>query len=196
MTPINAKLIEGVSAISRSRMLAVAAVIGALALSAPAAALGAQITVTTTADTITGGQCSLRAAISAANTDTTVAGCAAGSGTDTVLVPAGHCALTLAAANEDANATGDLDITSNIVISGAGAGSTTADANGIDRVFDVHGNATTTIEGMTITGGRAPDGADGRNAAPALPGAGETGTADHAEAQQSAAGDGEAAPPG
>jgi CSLREA domain-containing protein len=160
---------------SRGCIFGVVAVTGALALCAPTAALGTVINVTTTADTLGGGRCSLRAAISAANTDSAVAGCPAGSGTDTVLVPAGRYVLALAGADEDANATGDLDISSDVVISGAGAASTTVDANGIDRVFDIHANSTATIEGVTITGGRAPDGADGANAAAAGSGADSVG---------------------
>lgn len=183
MFVINPKLIKSVSAtcaaISRMRsrgcIFAVATVTGALALCAPAAAFGTVINVTTTADTLGGSRCSLRAAISAANTDSAVAGCAAGSGTDTVLVPAGRYVLTLAGVDEDANATGDLDISSNVVISGAGAASTTVDANGIDRVFDTHVNTIATIQGLTITGGRAPDGADGANAGAAAPGADSVG---------------------
>ena len=183
MPLINPQFIESVSATcsvisrihSRGCIFAVAAVTGTLALCAPAAALGTVINVTTTADALGGDQCSLRAAISAANTDSAVAGCPAGSGTDTVLVPAGRYVLTLAGANEDANATGDLDISGDVVITGAGAASTTVDANEIDRVFDIHSNTTATIEGLTITGGRAPDGADGANAGAAAPGADSVG---------------------
>src|ERR1700733_4197537 len=183
MPLINPQIIESVSATcsvisrihSRGCIFAAAAVTGTLALCAPAAALGTVINVTTTADTLGGDQCSLRAAISAANTDSAVAGCPAGSGTDTVLVPSGRYVLTLAGANEDANATGDLDISSDVVITGSGAASTTVDANEIDRVFDIHANTTATIEGLTITGGRAPDGADGANAGPADPGADSVG---------------------
>lgn len=79
--------------------------------------------------------CSLRGAIIAANAN--------GVGADTINLPAGTYTLTLAGINEDLGATGDLDITSNITIAGAGAASTiiqagTTNANGIDRVFDLN----------------------------------------------------------
>lgn len=57
---------------------------------------------------------------------------------DTILVPA--CIITLTgAANEDFNATGDLDISKALIIQGAGARRTIIDGGGIDRVFDVGG---------------------------------------------------------
>src|SRR5205085_4295628 len=59
-------------------------------------------------------------------------------------------------AGENANATGDLDLTSDIAIIGAGARTTTVDAGHIDRVFDVPGPASVTVVlvGITIQGGR------------------------------------------
>ena len=48
------------------------------------------ITVTTTADELNqNGNGSLREAIQVANTDTAIDACAAGSGTDTIILPAG-----------------------------------------------------------------------------------------------------------
>jgi len=88
--------------------------------------------------------CTLRAAIQASN---------ANSGTDTISLPAGVYTLTIAGRNEDAAATGDLDITDAVNITGAGAGSAIIDGNGIDRVFDVFANGTTTISGVTIRKG-------------------------------------------
>ena len=71
----------------------------------------------------------------------------------TLSVPAGTYTLTIAGQGEDAAATGDLDITANMTINGAGAGSTIIQAgtdatNGIDRVF--HLLADTTLSDMTI----------------------------------------------
>jgi hypothetical protein len=168
-------------------MIGLATAVAVLALGTPACALGASIAVTTTSDTLAAGQCSLRAAISAANTDAAVGGCPAGSGADTVRVPAGHYTLTLAGPNEDANATGDLDLTSAIAIVGAGASTTTVDAAGIDRVFDVHEGANARIEGLTITGGHAPDAAGGGAGPTAGPGEDSVG---EAGAPQASAGGG------
>ncbi|HEX6386435.1 MAG TPA: CSLREA domain-containing protein, partial [Anaerolineae bacterium] len=91
-------------------------------------------------------ECTLRAAIQEAN------GLA---GADTITLPAGTYVLALAGANEDAAATGDLDITGDLTINGAGAATTTIDANGIDRVMHVPGGATVTIAGVTLSNGAA-----------------------------------------
>jgi len=101
----------------------------------------AVFTVATTTD---GGPGSLRQAIIEAN---------ASHVPDTIVVPAGIYALTLAGAGEDQSATGDLDITGQLTISGAGAGDTIIDASSLgDRVFDVLGG-TVTISGVTIRNG-------------------------------------------
>jgi len=88
------------------------------------------------------GACTLRAAVQEAN---------ALGGADRVLLPAGTFVLTIAGQDEDAAATGDLDVTAPLTIEGAGPGATIVDANGIDRVFDV--GVTTTLRGLTVTGG-------------------------------------------
>jgi CSLREA domain-containing protein len=107
----------------------------------------ATFTVTRTDDPVPGpcdADCSLREAIRAANT---------GLGGDTIVVPGGLYRLALAGANEDAAATGDLDLTKTVTVMGAGASSTAIDAGGIDRVFEVEGGTTVEISGLTITGG-------------------------------------------
>jgi uncharacterized repeat protein (TIGR01451 family)/CSLREA domain-containing protein len=105
------------------------------------------------------GECTLRAAIQEAN---------AFGGTNTITLPAGTYTLTLTGQDEDAAATGDLDITSDITINGAGASTTIIDANGIDRVFDV--NATLggdlTVSGVTIKGGNPNNSGGGINGGP------------------------------
>src|SRR3954452_11550189 len=100
-----------------------------------------------------GGMCSLRAAITEAN---------ALSGADTITLPAGTYTITLVAADEDANAGGDFDITSPITINGAGAGTTIVQANAApmvatERVFHVIGAGATavTINAITIQNGHA-----------------------------------------
>ena len=87
------------------------------------------------------GTCSLRAAISEAN---------ATAGFDRITIASGvDPVLSIAGDNDDTNASGDLDITSDIEIRGEGA---TVDGAGLDRVLHVvAGNLT--VHDMTITGG-------------------------------------------
>ncbi|HTP07954.1 MAG TPA: CSLREA domain-containing protein, partial [Anaerolineae bacterium] len=69
----------------------------------------ASIVVNTTADELTtDGNCSLREAIMAANTNAAVDACTAGSGADTIVLPAGTYLISIAGANENANLTGDF----------------------------------------------------------------------------------------
>lgn len=116
------------------------------------------ITVTTDEDELDiDGDCSLREAIQAANTNATVDVCPAGSSInpDTIIVPAGTYTLTLTGALEDNNATGDLDILGDVTIGGAGATSTTINGDRIDRVLDIPtGGLAVTIDDLTITNGR------------------------------------------
>ncbi len=105
-------------------------VLGLAALAAPAAS-AAVYTPTTTADTLDGAcnaQCSLREAIVAAN---------ANPGSDVVILGPGVYALTRAGAGEDLAATGDLDVTDDLVVLGAGAAQTIIDAGDLDRAFEV-----------------------------------------------------------
>src|SRR4051794_31162999 len=110
---LNLKLSHG-SNLRRSLPGFVFAVMAMIAMTAFASNVSAAtFLVTTTADTQdaaagngvcadSGGACSLRAAISEAN---------ALPGDDVITLPAGMYTLSLPAANEDANAGGDLDIT-------------------------------------------------------------------------------------
>ena len=118
----------------------------------------ATITVNTTADELlTDGNCSLREAIQAANTDTAIDTCAKGSGADLIVVPAGSYDFSAAlAGSEDNGLQGDLDIKTPMTILGAGAVATTVDAESLDRVFDVVADVPVTIAGLTIRGGKAP----------------------------------------
>jgi CSLREA domain-containing protein len=135
-----------------------------LLLRAPAA-WAATIHVDTTEDLVAAdGHCSLREAITAANTDTATPGageCPAGSGADTIILPAGRYVLSRPGAEENQNQTGDLDIADELTILGAGASATIIDANGIDRVLQVLKGRVARIEGVTLTGGRTADGRDG-----------------------------------
>ena len=101
----------------------------------------------------TDGDCSLREAIQAANTDSVVSGCTAGSGADTIVLSAGTYLLGLTGKDEDSNAKGDLDITTDITIQGAGAESTTIDGNAKDRVLHVQSGASLEVSGVSIVGG-------------------------------------------
>ena len=156
---------------SIGRVLAAVLLLGLGVFGQPgAAAAAAVITVTTTADDLlSNGNCSLREAIQAANTDKAVDACQAGSGTDSISLPAGTYTLSLAGANEDANLMGDLDLSSSMTITGAGDWATIIDSHQLDRVFHILSGAVVTLEGLTITGGHAPDGA-GLNQTDGLPG--------------------------
>ncbi|CAN5528624.1 hypothetical protein BH24ACT20_BH24ACT20_02700 [soil metagenome] len=112
---------------------------------------------TATACTAAANDCSLRGAIVAAN---------ANAGPDAVTVPAGTYTLTRAGANEDAASTGDLDVTDDLTITGAGA-RTTSVAGGAapfdDRIFDIAEGASATITRLAITGGKPAGDAGGVN---------------------------------
>ncbi len=132
----------------------VAALIAA-AVVTPLAAPGARadvFTVTTTADTSSGGcteaDCSLREAVVAAN---------AVPAADTIVIPAGTYTLG-GTGGEDLATTGDLDLRGSVTITGAGAGVTTIDGGGVDRIFDIVTSATVTISGVTLTHGHVPAG--------------------------------------
>jgi CSLREA domain-containing protein len=123
----------------------------------------ATITVTTIADELNSdGDCSLREAIQAANTDAAVDACAAGSGADTITFDAatdGMPIVLTGPAAEDANASGDLDILDggDLTVQGNGAGSTIVDGGGIDRVFHVCPGGgcanTVTLNRLTVRNG-------------------------------------------
>lgn len=111
-------------------------------------AFAATFTVTKVADTNDGvcdADCSLREAITAAN---------ASAGADTITVPAGTYTLSIAGTGEDANASGDLDITDDLTINGAGNTATIIDGADIDRVLEVRPGATVAIDEVTIQNGK------------------------------------------
>lgn len=89
--------------------------------------------------------CTLRAAVQEAN---------ALAGDDSISLPAGTYALTLAGIEEDA-ASGDLDVTSAIVIEGAGAGLSIVDQTTADRVVEVWMSGDLVLSGVTLRGGDA-----------------------------------------
>jgi CSLREA domain-containing protein len=121
---------------------------------------GATIDVNTTSDEYDAGpSCSLREAITAANTDADFGGCAGLGeyGADTIQLPPGRYLLTRSGYDEINNVSGDLNLQSDIDINGEGT--TIIDAGGdtgiLDRVM-VIGLHTVTLANLTITGGRLP----------------------------------------
>ena len=150
------------------RSVVVWAAIVLCALLVPSTAWGAAtIQVTTESDALspTDGECSLREATLAANSDSASGGvageCVAGSGADTIELPAGSYTLSIAPVGSDDGTSGDLNLATDISLQGAGSGDTIIDANHIDRVMTVGTfgtDVTVAIDGVTITGGRAPDG--------------------------------------
>jgi CSLREA domain-containing protein len=133
--------------------------VGLLLAALPAAA--ATITVDTTADAIADdGNCTLREAVRAANLDTAVDACTAGSGADEIVLPEGTFTLSLPGASEDHAMTGDLDLRETVTITGAGADATIVDANDLDRAFDVQNGAATFVD-LTMRNGTAPGGEAG-----------------------------------
>jgi hypothetical protein len=82
---------------------------------------------------------------------------------DTINLPAGTFTLTIAGANEDLGAVGDLDITKNLTITGSGAATTTINTAAAwnNLVFHVVTGNTFSISGVTISGGNIPGGNGG-----------------------------------
>jgi CSLREA domain-containing protein len=126
-------------------------VVALFALSLSARANAGTIAVTTTVDQLDGSApCSLREAVDTANADANSGGCtdANPAAADTIKLDGGDYNLQRAGA-EDANASGDLDVTESLTIAGADADATGIDGNGAitgDRVLQVS-SGTLTISG-------------------------------------------------
>jgi len=115
---------------------------------------GAEFTVDTTADAVDinpgdgvcddgAGNCTLRAAIQEAN---------ALGGSDTITLPAGTYTISIPGTGDDTGTMGDLDITRDLTITGAGSGDTIIDGGALDRVIHIlSGNVD--ISGVTIQNG-------------------------------------------
>ncbi len=144
MKPVYLRVIRSVALTIILTIIALGALLTQLAAAAPAATF----TVTKTADTNDGAcnvDCSLREAIGAANA-------APGS---IVIVPAGTYTLTLFGYNEDNNASGDLDIKADMIISSATSTRPViqASAGFLDRVMQTMTNTNVTINNVTISNG-------------------------------------------
>lgn len=91
---------------------------------------------------------SLRALITAANATVGT--------TETISLSQGTYLIEMLGAFENANASGDFDITDSLIIEGAlgSEAATIIDASGLDRIFDVFGaGVTLTLRNVTLTGG-------------------------------------------
>ena len=132
---------------------------GLLGLAAPAGA--ATLTVNSLTDTIGGPDCTLRDAITAANTDAVAGGCAAGGGADLIVfdpaLTAGDETITLSTIGNSLAGPAAFGITSVITIQGpTGTHGLTLDASGaVMRHFNVAATGSLTLEYLTLTGGRA-----------------------------------------
>jgi CSLREA domain-containing protein len=136
---------------SSARLLfALAVLLTATFLMGVAPASAATFTVTKTADTADGScnaDCSLREAVIAAN---------AAAGPDEIVLPPGRYVLSIPGTDENASVDGDLDITGDTTVTGAGAQTTIVDGNGAvtnSRVLHILAGTTVTITGVTVTGG-------------------------------------------
>lgn len=131
-------------------------------LTPPQAAYAAMIVVNSADDNLTSsdGYCTLREAIMNANagSDTTNGDCiAGGSGADTINFDASldgvPITLSIVGTVENANATGDLDITADLTILGNQVSNTIIDGGAIDSVFHVIGGANVIFKGLIIRNG-------------------------------------------
>ncbi|MBN1815166.1 MAG: hypothetical protein JXA14_25260 [Anaerolineae bacterium] len=158
--------------------LAVLMVLALVSMAAPTAVVHAATTRTINVDDVPDDLplfgCTLREAIGIANAGGTGThfGCTVvqtGSGsplTYHINLPKGKYTYTLTgAAAEDNNASGDLDITANVTITGWGAGGSIIDGGGIDRVFHICPGGgcakSVTFTGVTIRNGNTTGGGGG-----------------------------------
>lgn len=87
------------------------------------------------------GETTLRAAIQEAN---------ATPGQDTIVLPPGLIELSLAGPTDHSAASGDLEITDDLVISGAGLDETSIDASQIDSAFHIQSGVSLTLQQLTL----------------------------------------------
>jgi CSLREA domain-containing protein len=131
----------------------------ALLLSSSLSAATLDLKVTTFADeddgSCTRSHCSLREAVSAANAAPDAA---------RIILAAGEYRLQRPnlrdeegeIIDEDDNRTGDLDVTGNLAISGAGIGQTILQGDRLDRLIEVAAGARLVLRNLTLAGGRTP----------------------------------------
>ena len=98
------------------------------------------------------GRSTLRAAIIEANART---------GADTILLGTGVYTLSLFGLNENGALSGDLDITDDLTIIGAGSDRTFIDADFLDRIFEIFPDVNVSIRGVTLVNGNVTRVEDG-----------------------------------
>jgi hypothetical protein len=120
----------------------------------------------TTCVSTNGGSCTLRAAVQAADNAGGASTISLGANSYKLTIPPGDynsvpaCTTTYNfggdACNGNDPAHGDLDVLSGatVTISGAGSGTTTVDANGVDRAFAVQSGGSLSLSGVTIENGQ------------------------------------------
>ncbi|MGH2685433.1 MAG: choice-of-anchor Q domain-containing protein, partial [Actinomycetota bacterium] len=148
----------------RTVMLVSGLLAATLLVGTPARA--ATITVTTTVDewdagggggersSDLGSGCGLREAIHAAEVNAAFGGCPAGApGHDEIVVPAGTYPLNVIPNGTEESA-GDLNIASDVTITGAGPSQSIIDALRLDAVMEIT-NTAVTLEGLTLRNGFA-----------------------------------------
>ena len=142
---------SGAFRIAQTLALVLTLALSALILDGALPAQAATFTVTRFDDPVPDGcnsgvDCSLREAIIAAN---------AAPGADTIILPAGIYTLAIAGAGDNVAATGDLDITDDLTLTGDGAATTIIDGGTLDRVLDILAGSTVEISGVTVRNGTA-----------------------------------------
>lgn len=89
--------------------------------------------------------CSLRAAVESANTNTSIDGCSAGNGADSIDLTGINGTITLS--------DGELVISSIVTVNGPGQNNLIISGNNSSRIFNVDSDGDATIEALTLTGG-------------------------------------------
>jgi CSLREA domain-containing protein len=142
-------------------------VLAAVSLLTAEHAAAATLQVNTTLDEVTpgDGKCSLREAIATVNSPGTSTDCGmADAASNVIVLGSGTYSLTIPRSVPDDNSSGDLNITTagTVSIAGQGPTATTIAGSGVnDRLISVSSSASAIISTLTLTGGHAPDGANG-----------------------------------
>ncbi|MGH3999453.1 MAG: hypothetical protein ACRDTJ_18580, partial [Pseudonocardiaceae bacterium] len=104
-----------------------------------------------------GGGCTLVDAITAANSDTATGGCSAGSGGDTIFLPS-DSTHTLRTVNNNTDGPNGLPVISSVITIAGNSSTITRDSSApLFRILAVGATGNLTLQGTTVTGGRASD---------------------------------------